>query len=380
MDLTKVSSRLARCGMLAALTLCAVVQPVNAQKAPPAGKQKKVKDPLDSAKVEKGKREAESLVLFKSTDPVSFTLVADYKTVMKDRDTLSTKQYPGTLILRDSAGAEKKVPVLLRPRGHFRRASRNCDFMPLRLDFEKKDVKGTVFEGQDKFKLGTHCRASPEYEQYVLREYLAYKVHNLVSDRSFRARLAKVTYNDSVTGKTIGEHNALVFENEDDVARRMEGQVAELRGALFDDVDASQMDQVSVFEYFIGNTDWSLYALHNIRIVRRLDGTLLPLAYDLDFSGLVNTRYATPAEQLQLRTVKDRLYRGPCRPIASFDAALAVYRQKQADILAVYDFPGLDAGYARDAKAFLGDFFKMLQKPRDVKATFVDSCTGKPSV
>jgi hypothetical protein len=380
MDLTEVRARRVTRRWRLALWLClSTAMALNAQEKK-AEKAKKEKEPADSAKVAKWKQEAEGLPLFKSDQPVVLTLIADYKTVLKDRDTLSTREYPGTLIIKDTVGAEKKIPITVRTRGHFRLASRNCAFVPLRIGFDKKDVKGTVLEGNDKLKIGTHCQGSGEYEQYVLREHLAYKVHNLITDRSYRTRLARITYMDSVTSKSMGEHNAILFENEDDVAKRMEGRVADLRRALFDDVDAAQINQVSIFEYFIGNTDWSLYALHNIRIIRKLDGTLLPLAYDLDFSGLVSARYATPDYRLSIKSVKDRLYRGPCRTVDDLEPQLTVYREKEAQILAVYDLPELDKGYAKDAKAYLGDFFKMIKKPRDVKSNLVDSCEGKPSV
>jgi hypothetical protein len=383
MDLTASSprhvARVARAFRLALWLAMSTTLALGAQEKKQE-KAKKEKEPADSAKVAKWKQEAEALPLFKSDEPLVLTLIADYKTVLKDRDTLSLKEYPGTLVVKDSAGAEKKIPITLRTRGHFRLASRNCAFVPLRMSFAKKDAKGTVLEGNDKLKIGTHCQGNNEYEQYVLREHLAYKVHNLVTDRSYRTRLARITYMDSVTAKSLGEHNAILFESEDDVAKRMEGRVADLRRALFDDVDAAQINQVSIFEYFIGNVDWSLYALHNIRIVRQLDGTLLPLAYDLDFSGLVGTRYATPDYRLPIKTVKERLYRGPCRTVADLEPQLTVYRDKEAQILALYDLPELDKGYARDARAFLGDFFKMIKKPRDVKSNFVDACEGKPSV
>jgi hypothetical protein len=367
---------------MAALLLVGVSLPLCAQnKKDAASSEKKAKAPLDSAKIVENKREAESLPLFKSNEVVNFSLIADFRTVLRDRDTLSTKEYPATMVIADSAGAERKIPVRLRTRGHYRLSARNCTFVPLRINFAKKEMKGTVFEGHDKIKLGTHCQNNAAYNEYVLREHAAYRVHNAISPRSYRTRLARVTYQDSTSNKPPETHNALLFENEEDVAKRLEGEVVELRRALFDDVDAAQMNEVSIFEYFIGNTDWSLYALHNIRLVRKLDGTLLPLAYDLDFSGLVGTRYAVPDYRLPIRNVKQRLYRGPCRTVDDLEPTLAQFRDKEAHVLAVYDsIPGLDQRYVKETQNYLKEFFTMAKKPRDVKSTFVDSCEGKPSV
>jgi hypothetical protein len=382
MDLMTLVRPRGRAMRMATILLIGASLPVCAQnKKDAASSEKKAKAPLDSAKVAENKLEAESLPLFRKQDVVAFTLIADFKTVNKDRDTLSTKEYPATLIIADTAGAERKIPVKLRTRGHYRLAARNCAFVPLRINFAKKEMKGTVFEGFDKIKLGTHCQANNDYNQYVLREHAAYRVHNTLSPRSYRTRLAKVTYQDSTSNKPPETHNGLLFENEEDVAKRLEGEVVELRRALFDDVDPQQINEVSIFEYFIGNTDWSLYALHNIRLVRKLDGTLLPLAYDLDFSGLVGTRYATPDYRLSIRNVKQRLYRGPCRTVEDLEPALAPYRAKEAEVLAVYDsIPGLDPRYVKEAQGYLKEFFSLVKKPRDVKGTFVDACEGKPSV
>jgi hypothetical protein len=171
------------------------------------------------------------------------------------------------------------------------------------------------------------------------------------------------------------------MEHEDDVAKRMEGEIAELRGALFDDVDQPQLLEVAIFEAFVGNTDWSLAALHNIRLVRQQNMNILPVAYDLDFSGLVGTRYAVPDGRLGIRNVKERLYRGPCKEPEEMAPFLGVYREKKDAILKLYDeTPGLDGRYRNDAKSFLSQWFKMLDAPRDAKWMFKENCKVVPGV
>lgn len=341
----------------------------------------KPKGPPDAAKIAEWKHEAESRPLFQSDSVLTFTLVGNFKVIARDRDTLSTTEYWGEVRMPGEGGAEQKLPVQLRTRGHFRLAARNCGFVPLRLNFATKAMKGTVFEGQDKLKLVTHCNSNAMYDEYVLREYLLYKVHNLVTPRSYRARLVKVTYVDSASEKALETRNGILLEHEDDVARRMEGEIVELRHGLFDDVDAKQITEVALWEYFIGNTDWSLYALHNIRLVRRFDGVLMPIAYDFDFSGLMNARYATPDPRLGIRSVRERLYRGPCRTLAEYEPHLEAYRNREADILQLYQtFPGLDGRYRNDAQNFLKDFFRFVKSPRDVQNVLVDTCKRQPSV
>lgn len=332
------------------------------------------KEPPDSAKLAEWKAEAEKLPLFASHEPITFTLVGNFKNIAKDRDTLSKKEYWGELLMASGTDTTK-IPVQLRTRGHYRLSSRNCGFVPLRVDVPKKQVEGTIFEGQDKLKLITHCNENSLYDDYILREYAVYRVHNLITPRSFRARLAKVTYVDSATNKPITTRNAVFLEHEDHVAARMDGQIVEIRRAVFEDVEMPQITEVALFQYFIGNTDWSLSALHNIRLVRKLDGTIRPINYDVDFSGLVGTRYATPDPRMNIRTVKERKYRGPCRTQEELEPFLAVYREKEADVYKVYDeIPGMDGRYVSDAKKYLKEFFDMIKRPRDVKFNLVESC------
>ncbi len=347
----------------------------------PAQEQKEPKEPPTPEKVAEWKKEAEARALFQAKTPVEIKLVGNYKVISRDRDTLSTKEYWGEVQMKDASGADLKIPVMLRTRGHFRLANRNCSFVPLRLDFKKGDVKGTVFDGQDKLKLVTHCQSNSLFEEYMIREWLSYEVHNLITPRSYRARMAKVTYVDSATGTPIETRNGIFMEHEDDVAKRMEGEIVEIRRALFDDVDPNQILEVAIFEAFVGNTDWSLAALHNIRLVRQLNGNLLPVAYDLDFSGLVGTRYSTPDPRLGIRSVKERLYRGPCRDPEQLASLLAPYKEKKDAILKLYqDTPGLDGRYRGDAIAFLNQWFKTLDNPRDLKWMFVENCKKVPGV
>lgn len=354
-------------GALLAMPSAAFAQGEKEEKGP--------KEPPTPEKIAEWKKEAEGRVLFAADTPIELKLVGNFKVISRDRDTLSTTEYWGEVQMADGKGGELKLPVQLRTRGHYRLSNRNCSFVPLRLDFKKSEVKETVFDGQDKLKLVTHCNPNPIYEEYMIREYLAYKVHNLITPRSYRARLARVTYVDSATGKTVETRNGVFLEHEDDVARRMEGEIVEIRRALFDDVDPAQVLELSIFAAFVGHVDWSLSALHNVRLVRQQNGNLLPVIYDLDFTGLVGTKYSTPDPRLGIRSVKERLYRGPCKDPAELTQFFAPYREKKDAILALYrDTPGLDGRYRNDATAFLNQWFKMLDTPRDQKWMFAENC------
>lgn len=333
------------------------------------------------AKIAKDSLDAQARALFATREPLAFTLLANFGNISKDRDSTSKVRHPGTLVVIDSAGVERKIPVQLRTRGHFRLKRSTCRFVNLLVLFpgKKKELDGTPFDGQKSLKLGGHCQDDDRYEQLLRREYLAYQLYNAVTPRSFRARLATGTYIDSASGKKVATRAAMFIENEDDLAARLGGEVREFRRALFDDVEFQTLDRMAIFEYMIGNTDWSIYALHNVRLVVSDSVGVLPIPYDFDFSGLVNAPYAGPAPQLQIRSVRERLYRGPCRTWDEVAPSVAAFNALKETIMGLpAKIPGLERGEVRDAEEFLSGFFQTTANAGDAKRAFIDGCLRKP--
>jgi hypothetical protein len=325
--------------------------------------------------------EAEQRPLFQKTEPLAFSLAADFKTVNKDRNPESTARYPAVLTLADERGREQTIHVRISPRGHFRRMARNCSFVPLRVELPPAEIAGTVFEGQTTLKLGTHCQDDKAYEQITLREYLTYPMFNLVTPKSFRARLARGRYVDAKSGKTLTTRYAIFIEHENDVARRMGGRIVELPRTEFKDLHAATLTSMMLFEYMIGNTDFSLWALHNVRLVQDPNRTLFPVPYDFDLSGAVRAPYAIPERRLGIRSVVDRLYRGPCRTIDEMEQAAAAFRGKRAEMLALIDgMKDLDSAARSEMKEYLDSFFRTIERPASVKRQFVDGCRPSPTM
>jgi hypothetical protein len=267
------------------------------------------------------------------------------------------------------------MPIRLRGRGHARRQI--CSFVPLRLELPKEQTRNTVLDGHGPIDLGTHC--SNSQEELVLREYAAYRIYNLLTPRSFRARLVKATYIDAATKKPITTRHGMFIEDEDDVAKRMEGRIVDLAGVTFNRVDADTMVLMSLFEYMIGNTDMSMYKKHNVRLVQTPAGQRFPVPYDFDYSGLVDASYAIPAKHFGLATVRDRLYLGPCRTAAEFEPFFAKMREIKPDVMAIYDsLSSLSTSSRNNAKAYLEQFYRTIDRPGDVKRAFIDNCDKRP--
>jgi hypothetical protein len=325
--------------------------------------------------------EADSRRLFKDIEPLSFTLTADFKAIHKNRHPESTARFPAVLTTQGENGAAHQIAVKLGTRGHFRLMARNCDFVPLRVEFPKLETAGTPFEGQTALKLGTHCRGDKGYENYTLREYLTYRLFNMMTPLSFRARLARATYVDHTTKKAVATRYSIFIEHENEVARRFGGRIVELPRIVFKDLDAPTLTRMMMFEYMIGNTDFSIWALHNVRIVQDPARRLYPVPYDFDLSGFVHAPYASPDPRIGIRSVLDRLYRGPCRTTDEFEAVAAAFRAKRGDMLSLLDsMRDLEANAKSEAKEYLESFFRAIEKPNAVKKQFVDGCKPAPTM
>jgi hypothetical protein len=375
----KAGFRIATYGMVAVLIsgVLSVAGSAQQKTAAPGPAKAAKKDPNapfpDEATIAKRKQAAESQALFASETPVEFTLTADFKTVNKDRNPNSTKVFPATMTI-----GETTFPLSIRTRGHVRRMQQTCTFAPLRLEFDEEKTKGTIFEGHKNLKLGTHCRDADLFEQYVPREYSAYKIFNLLTPRSFRARLAKATYVDEATKKPVSNRMALFIEDDDDVARRMEGRTIETQKLVFRQVDYDTATLMTIFEYMIGNTDMSMYLLHNVILVQTPKKVTYPVPYDFDYSGLVDARYAVPAKQFNITSVRDRIYRGPCRTAAEFQSFFEKFTEVKPKVMELYDsLPGMDPGFRKDAQKYLEGFYSTISRPGDVKKAFIDDCNNR---
>jgi hypothetical protein len=348
----------------------------------------KLAEPWPGAKtIARRKADAEKRRLFVSSEPLAFTLKADFKKVTGDRSPSSTTVYPATITAPGRDGQPVTVAVKIRNRGILRRNPRTCGFPPIRIEFPR-DVKGaseeikaaraalkrSVFAGSENLKLVTHCSGGSDFEQYVYREHLAYRVYNLVTPWSLRTRLARGTYVDA-EGRTIASKPAFFIEEEGDLAKRMEARTAVLPRTSFADHDMDTLTMAALFQFLVGNTDYSVFALHNVFLVRTHDQKVHAVAYDFDVSGLVDPPYALPAKAFNLQSVKDRLYRGPCRTAEELEPLLARFRAKKNDILKLYaDASELSRQSREDAKVFLDEFFDIVNDKGRIKRRFIDTC------
>lgn len=274
-----------------------------------------------------------------------------------------------------------EYPVRVRVRGKSR--TRVCDFPPLRLNVSRMESGDSVFAGQGKLKLVTHCRDKTSTQVDMLEEYATYKIFNLLSDVSYRVRLAEITYHD--TDERMKEatfvQSGFLIESAAELADRFGGQRVEETGVSLSSLDTEQAARVFVFQYLIGNTDWSLVlaegddtCCHNIDLFD-IGELRYPVPYDFDLSGLENAPYAKPDPSIGNRNVRERRYRGYCIEDGAVTDAINVFVERESDILDVLpQVPGLPQKNVDAGNKYLAGFFKRAKNAEKLGRSFERKC------
>jgi hypothetical protein len=314
--------------------------------------------------------------LFRSDSCLQLTISADFSKLLSNIEN-DTDIHSGKLYYIEKNGGKKEFDIKIRIRGRFRRSTENCDFPPLEIEFQPKQVKNSLFENQKKIKMVTHCRTRrSQYEQYLLEEYLIYKTYNLFTDLSYEVRLASVTYRDSKGKMDPFTRYAFFLENTTLLARRCDVERLRIKYVLARNTDSVHVNMLSVFQYLIGNTDWSIPALHNIVMVRKNpEGVLFAIPYDFEWSGIMNTEYARPQESLGIGSVRDRLFRGYCRSPEEFEQTFSKFRMNKENIYKIYNSQqGLENKKLKQTLKYIDEFFEIIDNPKLVKREFLEKC------
>ncbi len=316
--------------------------------------------------------------LFASEEPLRFTVEIPLSDVIGSRN--RPEYSDGRLVYTNASGTDVAINLRVRVRGKSRAVA--CSFPPLLLNFPAKDVGGTWFEGENKLKLVTHCGSSEAFERYQAIEYTAYRVLNLLTDMSLRVRPVEVTYYDAKKKRVVTTKPGFLIEDEEHFAARHGLHLITDERVDRGSYDPAALALVDMFQYFLGNTDWSALAgpagsacCHNVVPMAREDGTLVPIPYDFDASGIVDPPYALPAVGLPIRDVRTRLYRGQCRDVAELAASYEPFQRHRAEIAALFDQQQARLGKTLDTvRGYINDFYATLGDGERSQRAFRISC------
>ncbi len=244
--------------------------------------------------------------LFATHAPLDLELRFDKAGFCRNPEREGCEGARGTLLYREAGGSAVPIEVTVRSRGRWRKDTGNCPLPALFVFFDAQTAAGTPFAGHSMLPLTTHCRDQTAYEQYVLKEYLAYRIYNELTDKSLRVRLAKITYGDAADPESDTTRFGFFTEHFDSLAARHAAEVWRVEELDIERVDPQELATLTLFQYMIGNTDWSVVYGHNTVALRDGAGSASVMPYDFDFSGLVESEYAGPPPELPIRSVRQR--------------------------------------------------------------------------
>ncbi|MDX9726482.1 MAG: hypothetical protein RBT38_08855 [Bacteroidales bacterium] len=314
------------------------------------------------------------VTLFDSDDIMEISLAFDISHYKKYK---SKDEYLDAVLTYYNSPSDSVVKnIKVRARGNIRRTA-ICDFPPLMLNFRMQDSEGSEFSGINKLKIVPYCKIG--YEDYILREYLVYRLYNVVTDYSYRVRLFRITYiNTARTQKNITQY-AFAIEPTGLLAKRTGTVEIEYTGNTQRTLNPDMLDMAAVFNYMIGNTDWSVPINHNVQLLFQPQATgneaNLIIPYDFDYAGIVHTNYAVPFESLPIENVRQRLYMAVCRDENSLNDVLRMLQGKKQELYKVIeDFPYLHPRSKKDMISYLNEFFAGTEKKNPVLRSILTDC------
>lgn len=314
--------------------------------------------------------------LFESDSILKISIMLPLKKVVND--TKERKLHSSKLSYTLADGTVFDHSIKIKVRGKTRTLKQICTFPPLELRFNKEESRNSIFEDQKKIKLVTHCQKDKIYEEYLQKEYIVYKLYQKVSPYSFNVRLCHITYIDSNKPTQQSSHYGFLIEPLKDVAKRNDMRVFKdsIRNRTV--INKDNLDKLTLFEYLIGNLDWSITKEHNMKLIVGEKGSLpLAVPYDFDYAGMVDIPYAVPPGGSGISDVKTRVFTGFCRR-ESYEAKVEFYKSIREDLYKEVNGANFLSGKTiNNMNRYLDSFYKILDDPKAVDKKINKACRIK---
>ncbi|WP_133250119.1 hypothetical protein [Marinifilum breve] len=309
-----------------------------------------------------------NLPLFKNEGLLKIELKTDLALLINDIAE-KRKYHKSELKLFSENGKADVIQVKVKTRGNFRRRKQNCNFPPLRFKIPVREAIGTEFEGQSKLKYVSHCQSFvDDYEQHTIEEYLIYKMYNLISNHSYRVRLAQVSFIDVNSSDTITKFG-FFLEDKDDVALRNGKNILNFKNMKQYEILRENMVMLSLFQLMIGNADWDVGRLHNIDVLSVSEYSIpVVVPFDFDWSGMINHSYYTLSPKIDPNAKYKRLYKGMKWSPEELEQAFTNFKELKPSFLEVIS----DCTYLKNKNRnklidYIEEFYQLINSKKDVR-------------
>ena len=312
---------------------------------------------------------------FPQDDILELHLQTNFKQLIKEKD--KKEKIASILNYKNAEGKAVSQNVKIKARGSIR--NENCYYPPIKLYFPKGELEDAGFRKKfNDYKLVMKCKNVGNQEELVLKEYLVYKMYQLLTDNSFRVQLVHLTIEDLSKQQKTMQSFAFLIENEDELKTRIKGKKVEIEGEALtpENFLPAQYDLMAMFQFMIGHTDWNVKGKNNLKVTQ-IEGDNLPSAipFDFDFAGIVNSDYAVPNEQLPIKNVTERFFLGKCREKGSYKATVQQFKDKKKAILnLVANFKHLSAQSKTEMRTYLEGFYEVIESSKMLKQQVTENC------
>ena len=320
--------------------------------------------------------------LFGADSTLELVIEGPFRRLVRERH--AKPELDGIVRYTDADGQEVVLDVGLSPRGNSRLDL--CSFPPLWLNFRRSQLPGTILAGQNRLKLVTLCRDRDAYRDYLAQEYQVYRAFNALTEHSFRVRWVTIEYVETEgRGPTSTSAAAFLIERNSEVAERSGMETAGANSFSVAQLDSAGAALVSLFQYMIGNTDWSPIAAapgdsccHNTKLIKPEDSDSghIVLPYDFDQVGLINASYAKPSATVRIGSVTQRLYRGYCVLNDDLEAAIRLLNERRSDVEAAFASGDVRERARGRALSYIAESYERLNDRRRFERDILGRCRG----
>ena len=312
-------------------------------------------------------------LLFQSDSVLNMTIKLSLEEVLNLNERI---YHEAKLFYTKNDGSNSKHKVKVKIRGNNRAKYSTCKFPPLKVNFKKNKLENSIFQGQNKIKLVTHCNKNKNAEQLILKEYLIYKMYQEVSPYSFNVRLCEITYIDTSNNDETSTHYGFFIEDLDHLAAR--NGMYEYNDSIANQEVCRrvELDKLTVFQFMVGNLDWSIPNRHNMKLINDSEDHLpIAVPYDFDFAGFVGAPYAKAPEEFNISNVKMRFFMGLCRFQDGYTETIEYFNSNKEELLnVVRSSPYLNEKNQKNGLKYLNGFFDILEKPHQVDQQIIKAC------
>lgn len=312
--------------------------------------------------------------LFISNDIMNITIASDFKNLVKRKGKDEYQPALFQYLMNDSILLSRDITI--RPRGMSRKSI--CIFPPIKLNFSKKEKVFKQLQDFDKMKMVLDCRSSEAFEQYLLSEFLAYKLLNILTDYSYRVRLVRVTYVDTGAKYNTDTRYAFIMENENQLAERLNAIPLDVKSIRDQFIEKTTLVNAYLFQYMIGNTDYSIPGDRNMLLIKSKDPVLTQpfvIPFDFDLAGIVNASYAKPNLEANISNVRERYYMGICLPESEIKEGLKKFFEKKDEIYALYQNTELlNRTTKQKTLSYLDEFYEIVEDENRLESNIIQSC------